>query len=269
MILHCPAFRILAKRRELLVATILANSGCLSDPGNPSVDSESHFLTACQADSDCAAGFSCICNVCSVPCSNVDSCEEVSAGATCVSVDTDGFCRGATAVGDFCGVPCEAEACPLGLSCRLGQCVGSYQCPEGSSWDDNVGYCATPWSDVPDFGGNQVCGPDYYQIVLPTAMNEFRPRAASSVTGGFLAAITTVAQETLWSFSPNGESDICNNLWGDDQGVWDEGIRRTAGPSSAFCLSPVIPPPLANYLRGCGIYSFALQGRALFLPEPR
>lgn len=265
---HFPAYRVLATRRALLVAALLSTSACLSDPGNPSADSESHFLTACRADSDCAPGFSCICNVCSVRCSDVDSCADVSAGATCVSVDTGGFCRGASAEGDFCGVPCEGEACSLGLSCRLGQCVGPYQCPAGSSWDESVGYCVTPWRDIPDFSGDQVCGPEYYEITLPSGMNEFRPRAGSSVTGGFLAAITTLDQETLWSFSPNGESDICNNLWGDDQGVWDAGVRRTAGPSSEYCLSPVIPPPVANFLRGCGIYSFKIQGRALLLPEP-
>ena len=263
------ALRILVTCGAFLVAAVLSTPGCLSDPANPSVDSESHFLTACRAESDCGPQLSCICNVCTVLCSDVDLCGDVSTGASCVSVDTGGFCRGASAAGDFCGVPCDGDACPSGLSCRLGQCVGPYQCPAGSSWDEVVGYCVTPWSDVPDFSGNQSCGPEYYQIKLPTRMNEFRPRAGSSVTGGFLAAIATLDQDTLWSFSPDGESEVCNNLWGDDQGVWDAGVRRTAGPSSEYCTSPIIPPPMANFLRGCGIYSFKIQGRALFLPEPQ
>ncbi len=151
---------------------------------------------------------------------------------------------------------------------EVGHCVSTVTCPGGTTWDPSAGYCATPWTDIATFSGNQQCGPQYYQVTLPFGMNEFRPRAASSVSGGFLAAVTTLDQSTLWSFSPNGETSICNNLWGDDQGVWSAGIRRTAGPTQAACTSPMSPPPAAYYLRGCGIYAFAIQGRGLVPPVP-
>lgn len=252
-----------------LATTLSALTGCLDDGGSPKSDSESHFLSGCSSDADCESGFSCLCNLCTVACTDDDACGGLAPGAACVETTGEGACRAATAVADHCGIRCGGESpCPLGLECYLGECRGDIECPSESSWDPTVGYCVTPWTRIGTFSGDQVCGPEYYFVELPEAMNEFRPREDSSVTGGFLAAIPTRQDETLWSFSPNGESAICNNLWGDDQGVWSTGIRRTAGPTVDFCAAPIEPPPLANLLRGCGIYSFALEGRALLPPGP-
>ncbi|MFO0745224.1 MAG: hypothetical protein U1F43_06030 [Myxococcota bacterium] len=246
---------------------LLALPRCLGDSGSgPSVDSASHFLSGCATDDDCGGGLACVCSLCTVACSADDSCGEVAPDATCVAKAPSGSCYEAAVVADHCGFVCGVGApCPGGLDCYLGECMRDPECPQGSTWDAALGYCATPWTSIPAFSGNQVCGP-YYIIELPSGMNEFRPRADSSVSGGFLAAITTREQETLWSFSPNGETDVCNNLWGDVQGTWQTGIRRTAGLTADFCDAPITPPPIANFLRGCGIYSFAIEGRALLAP---
>lgn len=246
-------------------------TGCLGDSGNksPNVDSSSHFLSVCVDNADCAANLSCICNVCTLSCTAAAACTTLSAEAICVPRTTDGVCPGAVAPGDFCGLECgPANACQTGSDCRNGLCVKGIACRQGTTWDPDAGYCATPWTDIDTFTGNQACGPEYYEIALPFGMNEFRPRAPSSVTGGFLATVTTLDQTTLWSFSPNGETSVCNNLWGDVQGDWSAGIRRTAGPTEAACAAPISPPPEGHYLRGCGIYSFSIQGRGLVTPDP-
>ena len=141
-------------------------------------------------------------------------------------------------------------------------------CPAGSTWEPAVGFCTTPWQTISTFSGNQPCGP-YYRVALPSAMNEFRPRANSQVLGGFLNATQgPTDQTTHWSFSPNGETTICNHLWGDDLGTWTAGVRRIAGTAESYCANPASPPPLATHLMGCGVYSFSLEGRALLQPTP-
>ncbi|HRE87682.1 MAG TPA: hypothetical protein PK095_00965 [Myxococcota bacterium] len=163
---------------------------------------------------------------------------------------------------------CEPPQAPSGLpTCEVPPPTGS-GCPTGSTWEPAVGFCTTPWQTIPTFSGNQPCGP-YYRVALPAPMNEFRPRANSQVFGGFLNATQgPTDQTTHWSFSPNGETAICNHLWGDDLGTWTGGIRRIAGTAESYCDNPATPPPLATHLMGCGIYSFSLEGRALLQPTP-
>ena len=251
---HLPACRT-----RLVPMAIIAFgvSGCLGDPADPKVDSESHFLSGCLGDSDCGGDYSCVCNLCTVPCGAVGSCTEVAPNATCVATTSSGTCFDAAVVADYCGFGCSAEvSCPTGLDCYLGVCRRDVACPDGSSWDGAVGYCVTPWTNIPRFGGTQQCGPDYYFIELPFGMNEFRPRQESSVTGGVLTAVIDLVQPNLWSFSPNGESNVCGNLWGDDMGTWIDGTRRVAGLTTEECGAPVTPPPIASLLRGCGVYAF-------------
>jgi hypothetical protein len=156
----------------------------------------------------------------------------------------------------------------LGRCCADGSagvvCPATCPCPSGTAWDSSLGYCVSTWTEIPTFSGSQSCG-GYYTITLPSKMNEFRPRASSSVRGGFLRAKTSIEPmtEMFYSFSPNGENTTCADLWGDVDGVWSTGIRRTAGPSQGNCANRITPPPLASYLRGCGVYTFALEGRRL------
>lgn len=259
----------------ILVSLALLNYSCLSDAkGDPKVDSESHFLSICTSDADCPHALSCLCSVCTIPCStgDVSPCEHLSADAVCVVADHSAICRASQAGSDFCGTPCTApDDCTNESACYLGQCVRTPQCPNGSTWDASVGFCATPWTAIPEFRGSQVCGP-YYYLMLPQAMNEFRARLPSSVEGGFLSVILEAGDmaSAMEGYSPDGNFE-CRELWHESFGTWTSAtIRRTAGApiDTDQCASPIAPPPLATFLGGCGNYSFFLDGRALVPPTP-
>jgi len=251
-----------------LAAWVVLGSACLDDQKiTPSVDSASHFLLGCVTDAQCPSELGCYCGVCTTLCATDLDCEPLDERATCLRAD-DLLCGfGSVLAGEsLCGVACTSDGACGSRSCDRDHCVAEPRCPDGYAWDVGVGYCAGPWTDIESFSGNKACGPDYYFVTLPFGMNEFRPRAPSVVTGGFLAVISNLEQETLWSVSPSGETNVCNNLWGDDQGTWFQGVRRPVGIGPESCAAPQIPPPLGFYFRGCGIYDFSLQGRAIIPP---
>ncbi len=257
-------------RAVFALALVAGLSGCLEpiEKGGPRVDSVTHFLRACVNDAQCPEELSCLCGVCTVACEDDAPCGAESAKATCLPSTSLAACgvlspQGAASI---CAIPCAADPTCDDLSCGLGRCYASPDCPEGFTYDELVGHCAGPWTEIPSFSGDQGCGPEYRLIELPTGMNEFRPRAPSVVTGGFLNAISNPEQQILWSISPNGETNVCNHLWGDDLGTWFQGIRRTAGDIEAHCEEPRVPPPLAFFFRLCGIYDFSLEGRAIIPP---
>lgn len=249
----------------------LVLGGCLEPKGggsgDPKVDSVTHFLSACVTDAQCPDDLECRCGVCTTGCEATSECAALSEDATCVAASTLEACEVLPAFGpSICAIPCAVDAACGALECGLDRCYGVPECPPGYSYDERVAYCVGPWTEIPSFSGDQRCGPEYYFVELPIGMNEFRPREPSIVTGGFIAALSNREQDTLWSISPNGETNNCNNLWGDDLGTWFQGIRRTVGDVPTRCDTPQIPPPLAFFFRGCGIYDFHLEGRALVPP---
>lgn len=232
--------------------------------------------TACQNGGTCSAPNMCTCTsgwsgatcgtpVCSPSCKNGGTC---TAPGTCAC--PSGW-AGATCDTPVCTSPCQnGGTCtaPDTCTCTNGwsgpTCSSNLpSCPGGSTWDATAGYCATPWTEIPTFAGNQVCGP-YYYVTLPAPMNEFRARQTSSVTGGFVAVVTQAGDisKNLQCYSLDGTLG-CQELWHTSFGSWTSQVRRVAGASAATCSSPIAPPPTASYLAGCGIYSFSLEGRTL------
>lgn len=123
--------------RSLLCLFGLA--ACAGEPG-PSLDSESHFLTACVDNGDCGTELSCICNVCTSPCDDDDSCAGTSPESTCLTLSLDplgGACtttESAPEAPRVCLEECSpSAACGDNRVCVEGAClppVGEFPTPE-------------------------------------------------------------------------------------------------------------------------------------------
>jgi hypothetical protein len=108
----------------LLLAAALVAFSC----GNATTDptgGETHFLTSCDASSDsCGSELSCLCGVCTLPCSARTACQALPAGE-CVLPPAGAACAAATAPG-VCEVQCVADAdCAVVSSlhhCERGAC---------------------------------------------------------------------------------------------------------------------------------------------------
>ena len=205
-----------------LVTLITLPMGACLDPkgGDPKVDSVTHFLRACVTDAQCPETLECRCGVCTTGCESSADCAALSGESVCVNSTELTACSVLPAYGaSICAIPCAADAACGDLECGLDRCYGSPDCPGGYTYDEQVGYCVGAWTEIPTFSGDQACGPDYTYVELPIGMNEFRPRAPSVVTGGFLNALSNREQQILWSISPNGETNLCDHLWGDSLGT--------------------------------------------------
>ncbi len=111
-----------------IILTLVSSSlvgGCRSDTG-PTTGSESHFLRQCQAT--CAAGFECLCGVCSRQCAEDGDCRDLHSRAECIAVadrPAEWTCPD-EAVNAFCDVRCSTAADCSGLGsgflCRSGFC---------------------------------------------------------------------------------------------------------------------------------------------------
>ena len=92
-------------------------AGCHSVPAASGGDSETHFLAECT--DTCSGGLTCLCGVCSKPCSEQASCSALSPAATCTSSCGD-------ANGPMCDITCTLDAdCSslgAGFSCGAGHC---------------------------------------------------------------------------------------------------------------------------------------------------
>lgn len=71
-------------RTTLIVLSLLA-TGCVAETSGGGTDSSSHWLDACEQDSDCGGALSCHCNVCTVTCDDASECSNLGATAVCAS----------------------------------------------------------------------------------------------------------------------------------------------------------------------------------------
>lgn len=118
-------------------------TGCQRNEAD--IDGESHFLEVCT--SSCPGGLSCLCGVCTLPCDGANTCQSLSASASCAA-PTSASCGGeAPVVASSCQVGCTSDAACAGLGtgfmCESGRCLR-----RSTSLSTDAG---TP-SSIPDAG---------------------------------------------------------------------------------------------------------------------
>jgi hypothetical protein len=131
--------------------------GCDSSPKASDLGSETHFLRSCSET--CGGGFSCLCGVCTLTCSDVSDCSSESPAARCITSaprEADGTCsQGEPA---FCDVSCT----------RAGDCRSlgaSHRCVQG--------YCRAPESPPAECKRADTTGES--AVVLGDALIELSP----------------------------------------------------------------------------------------------
>src|SRR5436190_310258 len=104
------------------LACVLA---CACGDSHPGVESQTHWLQACNASASCGGTLSCICGVCVAACEKDLSCNVPGRDTKCVMAN-------ATAARALCEQPaakpiclesCTPGSCPSGQSCIAGACV--------------------------------------------------------------------------------------------------------------------------------------------------
>lgn len=100
--------------------------GCGEPAPSPTVGSNSNWLRACGADTDCEGGLECRCGACTRSCEADGDCGALT-GARCVLEDdaaVRAHCQAnAPLDGGMCRSRCEVGTCPEGWACALGACT--------------------------------------------------------------------------------------------------------------------------------------------------
>jgi len=109
----------------LCAAWLAATYGCSN--AEPGAGSNTNWLRVCTTDAECRSGASCLCGVCTAPCS--DTCSELP-DATCAGPGSGNWravCGDAAAASETDGVclpACGTDApCPAGQLCSDGSCL--------------------------------------------------------------------------------------------------------------------------------------------------
>lgn len=99
--------------------------GCEPPAPGPQGDSHTNWLRTCNTDDECG-GLSCLCGVCTAPCSTEDACS-VAPGSSCLPATHGGsvaLCAGQAAPhGGMCLPTCsKSDDCATGQACVAGAC---------------------------------------------------------------------------------------------------------------------------------------------------
>jgi O-glycosyl hydrolase len=124
-------------------------AGCEPNHVPQTTDSQTNWLKSCSLDADCGV-FSCVCNVCTLPCSTNDACADAP-GSECVGADDPGavaVCGGSSAPGaGMCLPRCDAS-CDTGQMCVAGVCTsvpeprGTVNVDTGTRYQTLIGFGA-------------------------------------------------------------------------------------------------------------------------------
>ncbi len=151
MVNRKPSWLGWSGRALLLLAVSWLSASCESEPTD-STGGETHFLRRCEPNDDsCGSGLSCVCGVCTAPCTVSDSCAAFAhaecapkaASASCADFQTQGHCE----------VECSADldCAPLSAShhCEQGVCrAGTPTAGAGGAPGDDGGAAGTAGSSA-------------------------------------------------------------------------------------------------------------------------
>lgn len=113
---------------------------------------ETHFLTRCDAASECGDALSCVCGLCTLPCSNPTDCASLPS-AECTGIAQSSVCSEPSA--SLCDVRCTSDADCLevssALGCTQGVCRSQPDAGDGAAGAGGGAGCSSG-----DVAGNQV-----------------------------------------------------------------------------------------------------------------
>lgn len=81
--LGAPIRNNLGLLRQTAFLLLLWPSAC--GDTRASTDTRTNWLTSCSEDDDCSAGLSCLCGICTQPCSSASACRDLSSDAVCLA----------------------------------------------------------------------------------------------------------------------------------------------------------------------------------------
>jgi hypothetical protein len=103
---------------------LLCLCACSNDGSGAQAGSQTHFLNEC--DDSCAKPYSCICGVCTKPCSGAAGCSDASSAAMCLTPVPGSAAGNCSASSNVCDLGCQrnADCSALGASfgCAQGRC---------------------------------------------------------------------------------------------------------------------------------------------------
>lgn len=207
-------------------ALLCLSTGCNETQPDGQIYSETHFLTDCESDNDCGA-LSCICDVCTNPCSADLACQELSSAAVCAEFPSQIECSTGAPAGDVCLELCseDIDCGPSGV-CRSGLCRQGSGSVEADPEDD-----ATDRPDLPDVVTDPSDLPDTVDAPLEDGSEEVDGDIATTASlgpippVGWLCGLPTVVVEF-----PNSDCPACNEviMVGTEQ-VWWRAVRDVGG----------------------------------------
>ena len=201
-------------RRALTLGALMMTLGAWGaacTDAEPSTDSQTHWLRACDSDAQCgdaALGLSCICGTCSKSCSDDAACAGTPEASSCFSSNTSTSmvqCGGLERAKNLCLPACDAETpgtCGQGQACVQGACMTLASLPTTMSCGQQtcqVGqqYCYSFTGGVPDPDGGANQSAECKAI--PAACQATPTCACLMANGEFL----TSCQE-VWPGALNG-----------------------------------------------------------------
>jgi cysteine-rich repeat protein len=123
-------------------------------------DSETHWMKRCQTQSDCNAGTTCSCGMCSKECEASSDCSGLGATTLCVSPGEIPGCGMNPQPAGLCVASCsESPSCPLGFECSPNGCTPVATSDSGTGGMtsvDQAGNGGAACVEVPWGGGGAV-----------------------------------------------------------------------------------------------------------------
>jgi hypothetical protein len=136
-------------KHRLSAAVLLALASlasCDSQTTEPT-GGETHFLRGCDPDAnDCGSGLTCLCHICTLPCSEQTACGDLPGGecspstasAACGTTMTGGYCEARCTSDSDCRDLSDQHRCERG-ACRIGTTVDpAAECAHGQTAANDV-----------------------------------------------------------------------------------------------------------------------------------
>ncbi len=212
---------------------VIGASGCQEDEYSSDSDSNSnsqtHWLAACEADSDCG-DLSCICGICTVECEDDRACGDLDGGA-CAQANQaiEALCQRDLPEEGICLQGCQDDdGCQDGQTCIAGACVDSDDIEPPGDGEALCNDTGGRWDDTAC--GDYACG-------VPNDCEAIIPGCDCGAGQNFDPERGCFADDACGDEPPNDEEGLCNETGG----RWDDtacGHYECGTPNACEAIIP-------------------------------